>query len=243
VIFLFTDFGSVDIYVGQVKAVLAIAAPGVPVVDLLNDAPRFAIQESAHLLAALAGQLPRGSVTLAVVDPGVGTARRPVTLRCDDRWFVGPDNGLLSVLCARRSGCEVAEILWRPATLSRSFHGRDLFAPIAGRIAGGGLDVRDYAPRPALEVQLEHDDLRQIIYLDSYGNAITGIRSDAIDQSAVLTLRDERIRHAGVFAEAVDDRPFWYVNSIGLVEIACNRSSAVKRCAIRMGDPVAVARD
>ncbi|MGE5027496.1 MAG: S-adenosyl-l-methionine hydroxide adenosyltransferase family protein [Betaproteobacteria bacterium] len=100
-ILLFTDFGSADLYTGQVKAVLAQRAPGVPVIDLLNDAPDFNVRASAHLLAALAPQFPPGSVFLAVVDPGVGSARGAVVVEADGRWFVGPDNGLMSVVAAR----------------------------------------------------------------------------------------------------------------------------------------------
>src|SRR5512140_3370099 len=96
-IFLFTDFGAADIYVGQVKAVLQQRASTVPVIDLLHDAPAFNVQASAHLLAALSLQLPPGSVALAVVDPGVGGVRDAVALLADGNWFIGPDNGLLSV--------------------------------------------------------------------------------------------------------------------------------------------------
>src|SRR5262245_6392392 len=154
-IFLYTDFGSADVYVGQVRAVLARMAPAIPVIDLLNDAPRFQIEPAAHLLAALARYLPPESVTLAVVDPGVGTDRRPIAIRCDERWFVGPDNGLLSVLLARSSAPEVWQIAWRPDTLSRSFHGRDLFAPIAARIATDRLSSGDLLLDGAPQAQCE----------------------------------------------------------------------------------------
>ena len=136
-IFLFTDFGSADLYVGQVKAVLAAQAPRAPVIDLLNDAPPFNIRAGAHLLAALAARIPRGSVTLAVVDPGVGGAREAVAVRADGRWFVGPDNGLISVAAARAGTAQVYAIGWRPRRLSASFHGRDLFAPVAAMLARG----------------------------------------------------------------------------------------------------------
>jgi S-adenosylmethionine hydrolase len=95
-IFLFTDFGAADIYVGQVKAVLAREAPANAIIDLLHEAPAFNVRAGAHLLAALASQIPAGSVTLAVVDPGVGGDRAAVALEVDGRWFVGPDNGLMS---------------------------------------------------------------------------------------------------------------------------------------------------
>ena len=237
-IFLFTDFGATDLYVGQVKAAIEAAAPGIRIIDLLNDVPRFEISAAAHLLAALAQHLPSASVTLAVVDPGVGTDRRPVVLRCDERWFVGPDNGLLSVLAARCRAPEVWEIGWRPGMLSRSFHGRDLFAPIAARIETRSLSDGELQPPSALQVQHDGGDAWEVIYIDGYGNAFTGIRSATLEETAVLEVKGETIRHAGVFAEAADERPFWYVNSIGLVEIACNRADAAGRLGIGIGDPV-----
>ena len=238
-IFLFTDFGSADLYVGQVKAALALAAPEVRVIDLLNDVPRFQIDAAAHLLAALAQRLPPASVTLAVVDPGVGTERRPIVLHCDQRWYVGPDNGLLSVLAARSASCQLWEIGWRPDMLSRSFHGRDLFAPIAARIATHSLARDDLREQAALHVQHDGGDAWHVIYVDSYGNALTGIRGTALDDTAVLRIQSETIRHAGIFAEAAEGEPFWYVNSIGLAEIACNRASAADRLGAKVGTRVA----
>ena len=113
--------------VGQVKAVLADMASGIPVIDLLHDAPPFNAHAGAHLLAALAQPFPRGSVFFAVVDPGVGTPRGAVAVEADGRWFVGPDNGLLSVLAQRAAEARVFRIAWQPDTLSSTFHGRDLF--------------------------------------------------------------------------------------------------------------------
>ena len=95
-IVLFTDFGAGDLYVGQVKAVLQRLAPGVPVIDLLHEAPAFNVRASAHLLAAMVGWFAEGSVFLTVVDPGVGGVRKALVVKADDRWYVGPDNGLLS---------------------------------------------------------------------------------------------------------------------------------------------------
>src|SRR5262245_2201721 len=123
-IFLFTDFGGADLYVGQVRAVLQQHAPKEAVIDLRHNAPVFNARAAAHLLAALAARLPKDSVTMAVVDPGVGGERQPLAVAADGRWFVGPDNGLLSVVAARAKKCEVSAIGWRPESLSASFHGR-----------------------------------------------------------------------------------------------------------------------
>lgn len=237
-IFLFTDFGSADLYVGQVKARLARVAPDVPVIDLLHDAPAFRVQASAHLLCALAGEQPSGSVTLAVVDPGVGTSRKPVVVRADGAWFVGPDNGLLSVLAARSADAEVYEIVWRPSSMSRSFHGRDLFAPIAGRIAASVLGEDSIRPAAGLDVVFDAGDFGEVIYVDHYGNAMTGLRGRDADPAGVLSVGEADVRFASVFAQAVPNEAFWYVNSIGLVEIALDRGSAAKALGLSVGDGV-----
>ena len=133
-ILLFTDFGSADLYVGQVKAVLEQHAPAVRVIDLLHDAPAYDIHAAAHLLAALADYQPSDCVVMAVVDPGVGSSRQALAMEADGRWYVGPDNGLLSVVAARAKTCRFWRITWTPPRLSKSFHGRGLFAPVTAML-------------------------------------------------------------------------------------------------------------
>src|SRR5205085_2477038 len=133
-IVLFTDYGVGDPYVGQLHAVLAREAPGIPVVDLFHGVPSFDVRAGAYLLPAYVREFPEDSVFLCVVDPGVGGERKPAMVRADGRWYVGPDNGLLSILAARAGSVESYAIAWRPPGLSASFHGRDLFAPVAARL-------------------------------------------------------------------------------------------------------------
>src|SRR5688572_15447776 len=200
-IFLFTDFGSADLYVGQVKAVLHQYAPDARVVDLFHEAPAFNIKASAHMLAALAGQLPAGSVTMAVVDPGVGGKRKPVAVRADDRWFVGPDNGLISVVAARAKRTEAHVIGWRPSKLTASFHGRDLFAPVAGMLARGDRKAVKLGKSRPLTVGLGAADLAEVIYIDHYGNVMTGLRASALKRKATLVVGRRRIERARVFSD------------------------------------------
>src|SRR6266545_4808355 len=135
-IVLFTDFGADDLYVGQVKAALLERAPaGTAIVDLLHSVPSFHPRAGAHLLAALQARFPAGTVFFAVIDPGVGTDRDAAVLQADGKWYVGPDNGLLSVVAARAATTQTWRIAWRPPALSASFHGRDLFAPVATDLA------------------------------------------------------------------------------------------------------------
>ncbi len=235
-IVLYTDFGSADLYVGQVKAVIARFAPGVPVIDLLHHAPAFDARASAHLLASLVGRFVKGSVFLAVVDPGVGGARDAVLVQADERWYVGPDNGLLSVVGARALKCDCWRIVWRPEEVSASFHGRDLFAPVAATLAvQGGLPGNWVEHTGTLNVELGADDLSEIIYVDHYGNAHTGIRARGIARESLLIAGNCRMPYARVYAEAAEGEAFWYENSQGLVEIAVNRGSAARRLRLNIG--------
>jgi len=239
-IVLFTDFGAQDLYVGQLKAVLGERAPRARVIDALHDAPAFDIESSAHLLAALAARYPRDGVFLAVVDPGVGGARDAIIVRADGRSFVGPDNGLLSVVWGRARHRSCRRIVWRPERLSASFHGRDLFAPVAAALAAGrlprGWAVRSRAPR----ILFDADDRPTVIYIDHYGNAMTGIRADPRRRSARLRVGRRALGFARIFEAAPrGSAAFWTVNSLGLVEIAANRASAAHRLGLRVGRRVA----
>ena len=136
-IVLFTDFGMSDPYVGQIKARMAEFAPAQIVVDLLHEVPVYNAHAGAHLLAAFVSGFQPGSVFLAVVDPGVGTLRQGVVMMAGGRWFVGPDNGLLSLVAARNIDTRLWRITWQHEDLSSTFHGRDVFAVIAAEIARG----------------------------------------------------------------------------------------------------------
>jgi len=237
---LFTDYGWRDPYVGQIKAVLARAVPRVPVIDLLHAVPDFNAHAGAHLLAALALGVPPGAVFLCVVDPGVGGPRAAVVVEADGRWYIGPDNGLLSIVAARAAQAKVWRIHWRPEGLSATFHGRDLFAPIAAEIAAGRFPDARLTPTN-LEVQFDVADLPRILYVDHYGNAWTGIRGGLAETGGSLEVKDQSLAWRPTFSEAGKGEAFWYVNSVGLVEIAANRASAAALLGLKVGDPVRLA--
>jgi S-adenosylmethionine hydrolase len=236
-IVLFTDYGTADPYVGQLHGVLAREAPGVPVVDLMHTVPNFDIRAGAYLLAALAPEFPLASVFVCVVDPGVGGTRAPVMVNADGRWYVGPDNGLLGVLAQRALRIESYAIDWRPARLTPSFHGRDLFAPVAARLARG--ERPDASPVNLTRPDWPQD-LAQVLYIDHYGNAITGLRAQTLTSQRRLRVGRAVLGHARVFDDAPRGRPFWYANSNGLVELAMRQDSAARRMRLRVGTPVRV---
>jgi len=179
VIVLFTDFGLAGPYVGQMQAVLSARAPEVPVVSLFADVPAFEPRLAAYLLAAYVTEFPAGTVFLAVVDPGVGGGRAPAVVEADGRWYVGPENGLFAIVARRAQGFRWWCIDWRPERLSASFHGRDLFAPVAAHLALGARleeagDAIDASSLSSLDLptpELGSDRVKaHAIHVDGYGN-------------------------------------------------------------------------
>lgn len=235
---LFTDYGWSDPYVGQVKAVLAEHAPGVPTIDLLHGVPDFNAHAGAHLLDALWRGMPQGAVFLCVVDPGVGGPRQAVVVEAAGRWFIGPDNGLLSVVAARASECRYWRIDWRPESLSSTFHGRDIYAPIAAAVAAGKFPEDKLIEIDSLEVAFTGDDLPRILYIDHFGNAWTGIRASLMREGNALEVKGQRLGQRRTFSDAAKGEAFWYENSSGLVEIAANRASAAQLLGLKVGDLV-----
>jgi len=233
---LFTDYGWNDPYVGQIKAVMAREAPGVPVIDLLHSVPDFNPHAGAQLLDAMARTMPVGVVFFCVIDPGVGAARNALVIEADGRWFVGPDNGLLSIVAGRAKVCKVWKIHWQPEAFSATFHGRDLFAPIAAWIAVGDFPVDKMSLLPAPNIQFDAADLPRVLYIDHYGNAWTGIRGGLADSSSQVVVKGKSIAWRQVFADAGKGEIFWYVNSVGLIEIAANRASAAALLDLKVGD-------
>ncbi|MGH8593611.1 MAG: SAM hydrolase/SAM-dependent halogenase family protein [Gammaproteobacteria bacterium] len=233
-----TDFGLNGPYVGQILSVLQQYAAGVPAINLFADAPTYNPKATAYLLAAYAEAFPEDSTFLAVVDPEVGTGKHvPVIIHACERWFVGPDNGLFNVVCLRsKRSVRFWEICWRPERVSASFHGRDLYAPVAARVAQGDLSAgRPLARRENLEWP---PDLWEIVYIDHFGNAVTGIRASQVDTSAILEIRGNFLRNAYTFGSVSEGGAFWYENSAGLIEIAANRARADLKLGLSIGDDI-----
>ncbi len=253
-IVLFTDFGTDGPYVGQMKLVLARHAPNCPVIDLMHDAPSRTPRAAAYLLAALMADVPAGAIVLGVVDPGVGGARPALAALAGDRWLVGPDNGLFE-LVLRRSPAPMRR--WHldiPETgVSASFHGRDVFAPAAARIAGAlaagenpAATVLEREAQPADDAPRAGpdwpDEAAEVIYIDGFGNAATGLRAETVAPDACIIPEGTgtALRRARTFCEVPPGTAFWYENAIGLVELAVNGGSAARALDLEIGTPVAV---
>jgi S-adenosylmethionine hydrolase len=240
-ILLYTDFGITGPYAGQMKAVLQRMAPDVAVVDIMHDAPVWNPRAAAYYLAALAQQSEVGDVWLCVVDPGVGGERLPIILDCGGVSFVGPDNGLFELIFRRVPGARRKVIDWRPDSLSVTFHGRDLFAPVAAWLARGEEVPGNYldpsAERPGKDWP---DDLVEIIYIDAYGNLITGIGGAALSEDRSIRIGSQYLRYASTFSDVSEGALFWHRNSSGLIEIAANQARADKCLMLWPGDSIEI---
>lgn len=239
-IVLATDFGLEGPYTGQVKTVLHRIAPGIPVIDLFADLPAGKPRPAAYLLAAYSVWFPPGAVFLAVVDPGVGGERAAIVVAAADCWYVGPDNGLFELVVRRAGQARVWDIPPPPEPISASFHARDLFAPAAARLALGEAP----AGRPrsgALAGRFDWpDDLPEIVYIDRFGNAMTGLRAALIPAGARLTVAARVVERGRVFSDVPAGEAFWYENSNGLAEIAINSGRADAALGLTVGTPVAI---
>jgi S-adenosylmethionine hydrolase len=232
-IFLFTDFSTRDPYVGQMHAVIRRRAD-VPVIDLLHHVPNHDMRAGAYLLDALRHGCSPGDVFVCVVDPGVGGARVPVMVKADGKWYVGPDNGLFEMVRRRSRSVEVFRIDWRPQSLSASFHGRDLFSPVGAMLAVGELPLS--SPWALRNVGGWPEDLNEIIYIDHFGNAITGYRAGPVSDGALVRIKDRRLARGETFSSVSAGEALWYRNSMGLLEIAVREGSAADLLGLAIGD-------
>jgi len=254
---LLTDFGLDDPYVGEMKAVIHRLAPGVPMIDITHGVRPFSIAQGAFFLDAATRHFAPETVFAAVVDPGVGTERRAVVVQCDDNLYVAPDNGLLS-LVVDRSRAKAWEIPI-PETEefeTQVFHGRDLFAPTAARLAlgeipddiGVQIPARSLVRAPWSYPEISDKNLTAVIlHVDRFGNCVTNLPADIwqnlLDQRENLCLASPascRLVPASVYAKLPDALPGLIPGSQGYIEIAINQKSAAKTLDLDIGVEITI---
>ncbi len=230
IVTLTTDFGAGSPYVAAMKGVLLEACREAVLVDIGHSVPAFDVRAAAFVLWAGSRSFPAGSVHLAVVDPGVGSARRAVAARFGESYFVGPDNGLFSLVAD--SVAEVVELA-RPADASPTFEGRDVFAPAAGRLAAGE-SLASLGTHCDPEVaRLELGEV--VLWVDAFGNLITSLRPPIGGLrigSATIT------RSVRTYSEAERGALFYYIGSMGLIEIGLREARADALLGAGVGTPV-----
>lgn len=258
IITLLTDFGTQDYFVGAMKGVILSANPAAVIVDLTHEVPPQDIRAAAFNLLATYKDFPSGTIHLAVVDPGVGSNRRPILVECAEQTFVGPDNGLFSWIC-QREGHFLARNLTNEKFFkhpqSATFHGRDVFAPVAAALSRGvapeefGPVIDDAMVLDSLMPRVNGDGTlaAEIIHIDGFGNCITNLTAEhltaEINGPVRLIVNDKAVTSIRKFfsEEAGDGESLFMISgSAGFVEIAAQNSSAAAILKVRRGQTITV---
>ncbi len=255
IITLTTDFGLDDAYVAIMKGVILRISPAARLIDITHNVSPQDIMEAAFVLKNAIPYFPPDTIHLTVVDPGVGTARKSVALRKNDQWFVGPDNGLFSLLLNGESPDEAVELdnpaYWQTNAPAKTFHGRDIFAPVAAYLSlekplsalGTPLDTLARL-QWALPIADGQGVRGWVVHVDRFGNCITNISRDLIDEQRngkpvkcyVGTSILDRIDTT--YAEKPAGEPLMLFDSNELLEIAVNTGNAAELLNIRKGSAV-----
>ena len=239
-IIICTDYGS-TIYTGQVIAKITSIAPKIPVINAIDDLPVFNAKASAYLLNALVRNLPEPCIIVAVVDPTVGGERAPICFKHGSRWFIGPDNGLFSRIVRNTDALIFRINLDKCADLSPTFHGRDIFGPAAAALSLDENSLSKTKFENSVTVKFAQrwpDDLSEIIYIDNFGNGMSGISAHSLYRESVLRVNGVEFKQAEKFCDVAPSDRFWYENSLGLAEVALNQDSAASKFGLRIGTPV-----
>lgn len=256
IITLTTDFGTDSPYVAQMKAAILSVHPAARLVDITHSVPPQSIRAGVFLLTQTCSPFPGGSIHVAVIDPGVGSKRRILCAEAAGAIWIAPDNGLLWEIVQRDSSSVVREVVnpahWRHP-VSATFHGRDIMAPVAAHLSRGvpvaevGETVDDILacefPQPERH---GHTWRGEVVWLDSFGNAITNLRGEdlaASREAGQVIVRFGGIQLDGIsrtYSEGVDGETVALIGSSGLLELAVVNGNAGRRLGIRTGDAVEV---
>jgi len=241
VISLLTDFGTADYFVGAVKGAILSVNPSAVIVDITHEIPPQDVAAGAFTLLAAYKTFPAGTIHVAVVDPGVGSTRRPIIVSANEQFFVGPDNGLFTYICDREPSHRIihvtAERFFR-RDVSTTFHGRDIFAPVAAALSNGvaveefGPEIDDAVRLPSLETPL------RIIHIDRFGNCVTNITRDR--SPGEIVVKGRTIREFRRFYGEGDEASLFAIwGSAGFLELSVNGGSAAKVLSVRVGEQIA----
>jgi S-adenosylmethionine hydrolase len=262
IITLLTDFGTEDTYVGVMKGVITSICPTAQVIDLTHQVPPQDIATGAFLLDVSVDYFPEGTIHVAVVDPGVGTARKPLALRTAKAFFVGPDNGIFTLVLQRQKLLQ-AICLDNPryhlSTVSSTFHGRDIFAPVAAHIACGvsveelGTPIHRLQRLPLPRIRVDWEGIRAtIVHIDRFGNAISNlsraeyeawrIRWDVKEPAVQVAASNTTLPIVSTYGDVPRGKPVALFGSSERLEIAVNGGSAARELALRRGDTIKVLR-
>ena len=243
VITLLTDFGTADYFVGAMKGVILSINPKAVIADITHEIPAQDIAAGAFTVLAAYEAFPAGTIHVAVVDPGVGSARRPIVVSAGEHIFVGPDNGIFTHIYDRQRSFQAFHITaskyFRQPT-STTFQGRDIFAPIAATLSTG-VEPSSLGPRISDPIRLSLPEGPAIIHIDHFGNLITNITRDALPEGASLLVNGMSITaFRSFYGEQSGADPFGIWGSAGFLEIAVNGGSAAEVLDAKRGDGIEI---
>jgi S-adenosylmethionine hydrolase len=259
IVTLTTDFGLKDPYVAEMKAVILSINSNAVIVDITHEIEKFNVQMGAYVLASASPYFPKGTIHVVVVDPGVGTRRRPILIQTKRGFYIGPDNGVL-VLAAKNQGIEhIYEIKNRKfmmPKISNTFHGRDVFAPAAAHLTKGtqpsefGPEIREIViPKFAKVVQRDGAFFGEVLHVDDFGNVITNFREKELKALRIRDMVSLEIKGANLklklckaYAEVGAQKPLAIIGSHNFLEISINQGNAAKTFKIEVGDEVKLYR-
>lgn len=252
IIALLTDFGTKDYFIGAMKGIILSINSEAKIIDITHEIEPQNIQSAGFVLASCYQNFPSKTIFISVVDPGVGSERRAILVETEKYYFIVPDNGLLSLVLANESDYRVFE-LTNPQffnhPVSNTFHGRDIFAPVAAWLSKGikpdefGNEIKDFvinnAPIPERISDIEIDG--QIIHIDNFGNLITNLRKEHLSENFTVQVNGNNIsKHQTFYAEAEINELFTIWGSADYLEIVGYQSSARDLLKVKSGDKVIV---
>lgn len=247
---LLTDFGTADYFVGAMKGAILSLRRNAQIVDITHDIEAQDIASASFTLRACFANFPPKTIFVAVVDPGVGSNRRAILVEANDYFFVAPDNGLLGFVFDETEDFRVFELTnqkYFARTVSRTFHGRDVFAPVAAHLANGvkpaefGAQITDFVRLKETRPKKVDDKTVEgaVIHVDRFGNLITNFRRENLPEKFYLQIKENRIEKLQTyFAEAEKSEVFMIFGSAGFLEIVAFRDSAEKFLTAKIGDAV-----
>jgi S-adenosylmethionine hydrolase len=242
IVTLTTDFGWEDSYVAEMKGVLLSLVPDVQLVDVTHDVSPQDVVAGSIVLERVVRLFPPGTVHLAVVDPGVGSERKLLVVRVREQFVVCPDNGLITWTWRRHPGAVAHELTWRPPEWSATFHGRDVMAPLAGRIAAGNawpkLCRPMHQPRLLDLTPARSLDEARVIHVDHFGNATTNVPGELLNGVAGVHVVRSKCPLRRTYADVAKGKPLALIGSSGLLEIAVRDGSAARQLRLRVGHAV-----
>ncbi|MBX5327860.1 MAG: SAM-dependent chlorinase/fluorinase [Candidatus Bathyarchaeota archaeon] len=259
IITLTSDFGLRDPYVAEMKAVILSISPNATIVDITHEIEKFNIRMGAYALASAAPYFPKDTIHIAVVDPGVGTKRRSLLIQTNQAFYVGPDNGVL-VLAAKKQDIEhIYEITNRNFMLpkvSATFHGRDIFAPVAAYLANGispkefGPEIQKIVtPKFAKVTERKEGLVGEIIYIDDFGNIVTNFGEkelNSVNAKGYVNIKvgntKLKLKLCKAYAEAKPQELLAIIGSHNFLEISLNQGDAAEKLRVKSGDKIILCR-